>query len=197
MDRLPTLIAAVAVAALACNDGGDKAGSAGRQRVNSVAAEPTATVDPAAMCDRFYRPAEAPSFHWPETVEPALAKVDRWRWINVWATWCKPCVEELPRLATWQPRLASAGADVALVLVSADESDDEVAAFRADHPKTPASNRLADPDGMAAWIEELGVKGATLPVHIFVDPANRVRCVRASAVEETDFAAVEALLTGS
>jgi hypothetical protein len=43
-------------------------------------------------------------------------------------------------------------------------------------------------------MKSLGVPGATLPVHVFVDPAGRVRCVRASEIEATDFAAIEALL---
>ena len=45
-------------------------------------------------------------------------------------------------------------------------------------------------------IEALGVPGAGLPVHIFVSPAGKVRCVRASELGDADYPAVEALLRG-
>jgi thiol-disulfide isomerase/thioredoxin len=189
MDRLPLVVAA-AVALCACGD--DNAGSSSRERVNAVQVDPKQRVDPAAMCDVFHAPGAGPTFAWPElTTAPPTAKPGRWQWINVWATWCKPCIEELPRLTAWRKQL---GDRVALYFVSADADDEVVTKYRADHPATPASGRLAAPDAVTEWIASLGVAGATLPVHIFVDPSGAVRCVRASAVEDTDFPAVDALL---
>lgn len=194
MDRLPAVSALALALALGCDDG--RAAPAARERVNAVKAVPATGVDPAAMCDRYNRADAAPPLAWAELTGPApAARSGSWRWINLWATWCKPCVEELPRLVAWQQRLAAAGVSVELTLVSADASDAEVAAFRAQHPATPASARLASPDAAAPWIASLGVQGASLPVHIFVDPAGNVRCVRASAIEESDYPAVRALLT--
>ena len=48
--------------------------------------------------------------------------------LNFWATWCKPCEEEMPAMQ----RLASAlaGTDFELLAVSVDQSPDEVRAYR-------------------------------------------------------------------
>lgn len=45
---------------------------------------------------------------------------DRVRVVNLWATWCGPCVEELPELAA----LAAERPDVDVALVSVDHPDD-------------------------------------------------------------------------
>jgi thiol-disulfide isomerase/thioredoxin len=201
MDRLPTVVpsALIALAALLVGCGDDKRGAgSSRDRVNAVKAKPEDMVRPAEMCDVFPDAARAPAFAWPKLASAApAAPKDGWRWVNVWATWCKPCVEELPRLPLWIGRLEKRGVRVALELLSADESAGEVASFRAANPKVPPSLRMADPDGLAKWLGELGVPGATLPVHVFVNPAGRIRCVRASELEETDYPAIEALLRGA
>ncbi len=188
MDRLPTLIAAAALAC-ACKSG-DRAGGDVRSRADSVKAKPTQKADVAAMCDRYYEAADAPTFTWPKTVTPPPAASGKWRWINLWATWCHPCVEEIPRLLSWRKQL-----DVDLVFLSADDSDEAVAAFHAKHPDMPDGPRLADPDAVPAWIQSLGVKGASLPIHIFVDGQNRLRCVRASGIDDNDRPAVGTLLS--
>src|SRR5204863_7662883 len=59
---------------------------------------------------------------------PAAAKL---RVVNIWATWCVPCVAEMPEL---RAVAAAFGPEVALVGVSADDmvpesSRDKVAAF--------------------------------------------------------------------
>jgi thiol-disulfide isomerase/thioredoxin len=190
MDRL-SLVAALAALACGCK-AGDRAGADVRSRADTVKARPTRHADVAAMCDRYYAPADAPRFAWPEMIgTPPGAPPGRWRWINVWATWCHPCVEEVPRLLTWRTQL-----DVDLIFLSADASDPPVAAFQRAHPGMPDGPRLADPDTVPAWIESLGVHGASLPIHIFVDPASRVRCVRASGIDDADLPAIRALLGG-
>ncbi len=189
MDRLPLVIALCALAG--CGDDATRT-SGSRERVNAVKAAPAARVDPAAMCDVFHAPGSGPAFAWPKlTTDPPSTARGSWHWINVWATWCKPCIEELPRLVSWRDKL---GSRVRLHLVSADETDEVVATYRSEHPGTPATARLADPDSVSEWLKSLGVAGATLPVHVFIGPDGTVRCVRASAVEDTDFAAVDALL---
>ena len=165
-----------------------------RERVNAVKASPTQQVDPAELCDVYPRAADAPAFAWPALTGPAPAASGRgWRWVNVWATWCKPCIEEMPRLRAWRDRLAGRGVDVELRFVSADASDEEVTAFRARHPEIPETLRLAEPDALPAWLTQLGLDAASLPVHVFVDPAGRARCLRASGVNDSDYPAVEAL----
>jgi len=188
MDRLPTLIALVAL--VACDKGKDQPEPASRVNAAKVSAKKT---DTAAFCDKKLDAETAPVFQPPELAGGSLAPSTKWRWINVWATWCKPCIEELPRLVKWQRELASFD----LQFVSVDETDDDVTAYRKLHPETPETRRLAKPDAQGAWFGQLGLDAAApIPVHIFVDPSNRVRCVRAGGVREQDLAMVEALFAG-
>src|SRR5690606_21745626 len=112
-------------------------------------------------------------------------------WVNVWATWCRPCVEEMPLLHRFQEQLADEGVEVDLVFLSADRDAEAVAAFRAAHPDTPAGPRVADPESIAPWAEGVGLAaGGSLPIHVFTDARGRVRCARGGAVSERDYEAV-------
>lgn len=196
MDRLSIVIAAAALAAVSCKNEGGSAST--RSRVNAVKAEPAQAADPAAMCDVHYPAARAPHYAAPALLGPVgIDTSSGWRWINVWATWCKPCVEELPRLAAWRERLTAASVAFHLQLISADEAGTDLDAFLAEHGRGLGTRQLGDPDALQDWLAGLGLKGATLPVQIFVDPAGKVRCLRASAVEESDFDAIAALLGGA
>ena len=42
--------------------------------------------------------------------------------LNFWATWCPPCVEEIPSLVQMQQRMAARGVTVLAVSVDVDES---------------------------------------------------------------------------
>jgi peroxiredoxin len=48
--------------------------------------------------------------------------------LNFWATWCKPCEDEMPAMARLHAQLAGDGFE--LLAVSVDEGDEEVRAFR-------------------------------------------------------------------
>lgn len=43
--------------------------------------------------------------------------------LNFWATWCAPCVEEVPSLVQMQERMKSKGVTVLAVSVDADDGD--------------------------------------------------------------------------
>jgi len=47
--------------------------------------------------------------------------------LNFWATWCAPCVEEIPSLNEFQKKLASSG--VVVVAVSIDKNPEKYRAF--------------------------------------------------------------------
>ena len=188
MDRLPTLIALVAL--VSCKD---EKPAEPQSRVNAAKVTAKKT-DVAAFCDKTFAREAAPKFSTPALAGGTLAPSTKWRWINVWATWCKPCIEEMPRLKQWQQKLAS----FELQFVSVDESDADIDAYRKLHPETPPSVRLAKADAQGEWFKQLGLDaGAPIPVHIFVDPSNHVRCVRAGGVREQDFAMIEALFAGN
>ena len=185
MDRLSALIAIAALVALgACDKGSNQDPPASRTNAAKVATKKT---DVAAFCDkqpnaRFAAPALAAG---------ALEPAKKWRWINVWATYCKPCIEEMPRLVKWQTKM---GFD--LQFISVDEEAEDIAAYRKLHPETPETKQLK-PDTQGAWFTQLGLDGAApIPVHVFIDAENVVRCVRAGGVREQDLPAVEALFAG-
>jgi thiol-disulfide isomerase/thioredoxin len=190
--------ALAAAAGAACEERKQGAGGEPLSRVNAAktSARQGPTVE--AFCDAHFPPGKGPALQWPAMAAGSAAPAaGGWRWINVWATWCKPCVEEMPRLRGWRDKLAAAGKPFELAFVSIDETDAEVAEFRKHHPDAPPSMRLADPAKSPAWFRELGLSdGSPIPVHFFVDPANRVRCARAGGVREQDYAIVAKLLGG-
>jgi len=168
-----------------------------RGRVNAVQAKQEEEAPPPdAFCDKHFAAADADPFEFAELTGDPPPPADQWRWVNIWATWCKPCIEEMPYLVDWRDKLADRGLSD-LVLVSVDESREVVEEFRNDHPETPESLLISEPDAVKPWIDELGLhREAPLPVHVFVDPDGRVRCLRAGGVGEDEYAAVERLVTG-
>jgi thiol-disulfide isomerase/thioredoxin len=199
MDRLSTVIAALALClSFGCErEGGSdgRAGVATPERVAAVAAPPDRrTLED--LCDVLPEPEHAPRLRYPplssDSSEPPATG---WRWINLWATWCVPCVEEIPMLRDWQSQLAAAGVAMEVVFVSVDESAEAIEAYLRDHPDAPRELRVADPEAVPAWVAEHGLDaGATIPVHVVVDPEGRVRCLRGGKVYPRDFPLVERLL---
>lgn len=198
MDRLQSLTVALALALVAitvsCRDEATTAPAS--SRVNAVMAAPAHRGAVEAFCDVHATVERARPFALPPLAQGVATAARGWRWVNVWATWCHPCVEELPLLARWQRRLMAAGVALTIEFLSADATAEDVAAFRATHPGMPASLRIQDPALLPAWLGSLGLDaGATIPVQVLVDPAGRVRCVRSGAVTEADFATVQSIFS--
>jgi thiol-disulfide isomerase/thioredoxin len=90
--------------------------------------------------------------------------------VNLWATWCAPCIKELPSLARLETDLG--GADFAVVTIALDEPDAaKVAPFLAQHgPGLPAlidANRTIDKV----------MRTSALPTSLLVDKDGKVRAV--------------------
>jgi thiol-disulfide isomerase/thioredoxin len=195
MDRLPVvrttalLLLLTTALCTSCEERKDTIPTV--ERVNAVKA-----TKPKAANDTFCDKTPNTPFAFPKLSGAApQAASGTWRWINVWATWCKPCLEELPRLHKWQGDLEREGRKVKLVLLSIDESDDELSEFRFKHKDFIESQRVADPKEHAAFFKSLGLdEGAPVPIHVFVDPQNNVRCVRAGGVRDKDYAAISEVL---
>lgn len=197
------LTALVGAGGLGCDR--DKSGAEGaeakakaRGRVEAVAAEADPRFEPSEFCERWHPGDEGPRFSFPPLASgsgpaPAPGPV---RWVNLWATWCGPCIEEFPRLAKWQARLGEAGHRTELVFVSVDDADADLDGFYASHPEVRGSLQIADPDQLPTWLGELGLSPeSVLPVHLFVDGAGQLRCVRMGGVGPEDYAGVENVIS--
>lgn len=89
--------------------------------------------------------------------------------VNFWATWCAPCLEEIPLLMA--ARRSHAGIDVEVVGIAIDLAS-KVSQFAAklsiDYPVL-----LAGPDGLDL-IRSLGNQSGGLPFTVFLDRAGTV-----------------------
>jgi thiol-disulfide isomerase/thioredoxin len=98
--------------------------------------------------------------------------------LNLWATWCAPCVRELPALA----RLQEALPGLTIIAVSEGrEAAPQTAAFLRAHG-AGALHTYLDPDH--AFLEALGVFG--LPLSVLVDPAGKERARAAGPAQWDD-----------
>lgn len=87
--------------------------------------------------------------------------------LNIWATWCPPCIEEMPSMQRLHDQLGPEGLKVVAVSVDA-------AAGARDASGNPGGN-------VAAFVDELG-----LTFTIWHDPSGEIqRAYRASAVPES------------
>ncbi|MES0873549.1 TlpA family protein disulfide reductase [Sinimarinibacterium thermocellulolyticum] len=92
-----------------------------------------------------------------------------WVLINFWASWCAPCMDELPLLVEAQARFAERGLRV---LGPALDDADAVAAivqrFRINYPVT------ADFAAADAAMQALGNTRGALPYTVLIDPQGRI-----------------------
>ncbi|HNB26200.1 MAG TPA: TlpA disulfide reductase family protein [Alphaproteobacteria bacterium] len=106
--------------------------------------------------------------------------------VNLWATWCAPCIRELPSLAKLQAELG--GDDFAVVTIALDEPDPaKVAPFLAQHaPGLPA---LID----AQRTVDKVLRMSALPTSLLVDKTGKVRAILTGDAEWNCGAAREAV----
>ena len=144
----------------------------------------------------FVAPAEKPLPN--GTSASAIARGKGWTWVNLWATWCRPCVEEMALLDTWQKSLAKDGLPLSLELYSVDDDTNDLASWLK-KGTTPGTVRwlkggAAD---LPAVLESLGVdKNSPIPVHALVDGNGNLRCARVGSVHTEDYAAIKSIIAG-
>ena len=142
----------------------------------------------------FVTPPERPV---PVKLAPPGSGTKGWRWVNLWATWCRPCTEEMPLLGRWRDTLVKDGIDLSLELWSIDEDEAALKDWLATKSMPGAVRWLKDDEALGPALESFGVdKNSAIPIHLFVDADDKIRCVRVGAVHEGDFGAVKTILTG-
>ena len=185
MDRLSAVACALALGLThaACDQ--HEAADSGRAvgRVDAVRGK---RVSLSELCDVAPEPAK--DFHWPALTEPARAQAGtKYRWVNVWATWCKPCVEELPLLsrsfADWQKRQQP----LTLTLLSVDADPAAAQRFVAERPELPKTLVLQDSSAASSWLAELGLSASSaIPVHLVLDAQDKLLCARGGGIGPQD-----------
>jgi hypothetical protein len=207
----PALAAGLLALSLAsgCTDAPASAGAAAPAAPERFAGvrRPAAASDAAerAFCERSYPAGGQGARRWvppPERALPGAAPpraAGGWTWVNLWATWCTPCVEEMALLARWRDGFARDGLRVGFELVSIDEDPGrgpDLAAWGARGLAGPV-RWLRSAEDLAPLLDALGVEhDAMIPIHALVDGAGWLRCVRVGAIHEQDYAAVKAVLGG-
>jgi thiol-disulfide isomerase/thioredoxin len=128
----------------------------------------------------------------------APEKAPGWTWVNVWATWCKPCVEEMGVLNKWHQAISREGLAVSFELLSIDETSAGPALeeWRTKTLPGPIVWLRAEED-FGPFLDGLGIdRNTAIPVHALVDPKGMLRCVRVGAIHEQNYGAVRDLLVG-
>lgn len=111
--------------------------------------------------------------------------------INFWATWCGPCLEEMPELVRLAAQDGPRGLAVVGVAMDGGEAAGSRERVRAFAERLKVTYPVVFPQAMSQM--EMGMEG--LPTTILVDRMGRVFRTYVGAVEEPGFAAdVEGLL---
>jgi thiol-disulfide isomerase/thioredoxin len=214
--------AALAVAFLglgsACDEGENRTGAVRDRndavvtKATSTPAKPSATAGPSAkkppraLCatkprgrtpDARIDTAAAPGTSTPPTPVPFGA--GKWTWVNLWAAWCGPCKEEMPRLRRWQADLRKAGVLVDLAFIAMDDDERQLYRFLSSQPESGMRSTywLMDEAAREKWLGPLGIPvAATLPVHALVSPKGELACILEGAVEDEDYPGLLAFLKG-
>jgi len=216
LNRCLVLALAVGVAVVACDQNKTEAVSAPRERSQAVLGKAPNTLDQTApiptpepsprasvrraLCggslskpgtdvpsDRLERRSASGE---PELREMPAFGGGTWTWVNLWAAWCAPCKEEIPRLLSFENRLDKAKIPFRLVFVSLDDDERQMSAFLDSQPLDGLRRTYWLHEGAERtdWLIHWGFKpGLNLPAHALVDPNGKIRCRVDGAVDDSDY----------
>ncbi len=181
---------------LGCNE--QKAAPA-VSRYEAVKAAPASA---AGWCDAAFA-AAAPRLTLPPLAAPTSGRAQatlpagKRVWVNLWATWCQPCLREMPLLLKWQSDLRKDRVDVEVLLLSLDEDADALDKFLATHKEYAAAKigRAASQAEYERWVKAYVKDPSTpIPIHLLAGAEGGLRCVRSGSLRESDYPAAKAAL---
>jgi thiol-disulfide isomerase/thioredoxin len=115
------------------------------------------------------------------------AQDDTLRVVNLWATWCKPCVEELPHFIAVGKELAEQGKRVKFLLVAVEDRLEKVQKF--------AQNQkgnfyvLTEKDANV-WIPQIDAKWeGEIPATLLISVSQNIRAFQAKSFTKTELEA--------
>jgi thiol-disulfide isomerase/thioredoxin len=128
----------------------------------------------------------------------AALATGKWTWVNLWAAWCAPCKEEMPRLHKFAARLGQAGKELSLAFISLDDDERQLEQFLASQGDdgVRATYWLREGHERDEWLLGAGLtRDPQLPVQMLIDPRGKVRCTVNGAVADQDFAEIASIVS--
>jgi thiol-disulfide isomerase/thioredoxin len=187
----------VLLASVACND--QRTTAAPASRYEAVKAAP---VSASRWCDTTFA-GGAPRLTLPPLADPAAGRAQaslpagKRVWVNLWATWCQPCLREMPLLLKWQSDLRKDGVEVDVLLLSVDEDAEALGKFLSSHKELALAKigRVASQRDYDQWVKAYVKDPSTpIPIHLLGAADGTLRCVRSGSLRESDYPAAKAAL---
>ncbi len=109
---------------------------------------------------------------------------DTLRIVNLWATWCKPCVEELPDFIELASAYKTAGKAVKFMLIAVEDKFEKVQAFIEN--KKPFFYVLTEKDANI-WIPQIDAKWeGEIPATLLVNIKQNIRVFKAKQLTRNE-----------
>lgn len=120
-----------------------------------------------------------------------------WTLVNVWASWCKPCKEEMPLIAQWVREARARGKKISVIFLSVDDDERQLRRFMDGAGKDIEGEfRWAKAEARSRLYKALALpESTTLPVQVLLDEKGRVRCLRVGSTERSDLEAIEKIFS--
>jgi thiol-disulfide isomerase/thioredoxin len=204
MRRLvsPSVFAGLLALGAGCGTDDPQSAAPRPSRVDAVqATRPLAAAS--EWCDVYFQPGQGPKLALPPVEDArsggraAPPAGDGWIWVNLWATWCGPCLREMPLIVRWMEALRRDGVGVSLWFLSIDEEAATLRQFLAERPAVTPYNslRLVQEDTLHPWLGALGLpKDTAIPVNVLAGPDGSVRCVRTGSINDGHYPTIRELL---